>query len=530
MTVPPKTKDDETPDPTLTFQSTGNAEFDKLIFNLSEDNKDQYVKKLAKLGLELKVPSTATGANETVQTADGNLNITVHLKKPHGHVNYAFFAVTINQPTAAQPTDTNEQSGNTLQYGTFHSASTNTGDPQTCISIRWDPYGRLFDSVSLEPMGYDRLTKEGLKIPVTLLDQDKKKPLIGGLINPQTPEWDGMFNFPVPPGTYYLTIEPPTTHQFIANPHLDPNYSKAYSRLYKPDKPIVEKAGQAKQKDIPLDPGSNTPYKSKIRFMSSPEVVNLGQDTKYEGYVSHPLSKVKFVGLTTGTVYQTVTADEFGYFQLVIPNSNVPSEAIKLVPKKVDITKLASVPGFFPSLASLFQVYAQDTEEGDGDAATIQPVLTFVEGYAYDNTNKVIPNAKVRVKVEWSGQTYYETQADQNGFFRIEPAYLPKFSYYLEFTSPISSVVTVMKTSDFVDKNSQYLSENKINLMAATKNGQSLLPTTPVSPTAAAQPTPIVASSSANLALTFVILLILFGIVGAVLVYIKKKGSMTNLP
>ncbi len=533
MTVPPKSKAGETPDQSRTIQSTGNGDFDQKIFNLSDANKNQYVDKLAALGLEVKVPFDATGANQTVQTTDGNLSVKIHLKNADGHVNYAFFAVTINEPTNSGPTLASNQTGNTLQYGTFNFTSADNGDPQKCISIRWDPYGRVFDSVSLEPM---------LGVKVTLLDENKE--LVNGtdvaLVNPQKTETDGMFNFPVPSGTYYLGVVPPVTHLFVADPHLDPNYTKAYSNLYKPDRKIVEKEGQVKQKDVPLDPGTNSPYHSTIQMMSY-NVVNLGTDTKFEGYVSHPLSIVKLVGAQSGNIYKTVNADEFGAWEVVIPNASLPSnEAINLVPSKVDITKLAGVPKFLQNLTRYLgfltnklsiEVNAQTVGEGEGKAVSVQPILTYVEGYAYNGNGTIIPNATVRVKVTWSGQTYYETKADQTGFFTIGPSNVPNFAYFLEFRSPLSSVVTVMNTSDFVSKNSKYLSENKINLMAATKNGQSLIPSptsVPPSPTVTSNNPLTAGTSQMSLILTLVILLVLFAIAGAVLMYIKKKELPPN--
>ncbi len=140
---------------------------------------------------------------------------------------------------------------------------------QTEFCRKNDPFGIVFDSQSLEPLP---------NIKVTIFDKNKNKYFLPGLTNPQTTLADGLFNFLVEPGVYYLSTSLPDGYKFIANPNLHPNYVKIYHKIdgtnsiYKPDEPVAElidtpeevAAGKPdmEHRDIPLDPGAGAPYNS----------------------------------------------------------------------------------------------------------------------------------------------------------------------------------------------------------------------------------------------------------------------------
>ncbi|MBI4009051.1 carboxypeptidase regulatory-like domain-containing protein, partial [Candidatus Roizmanbacteria bacterium] len=373
--------------------------------------------------------------------------------------------------------------------------------------------------------------------------------ILKGLLNPQKTEVDGQFNFSVAikPGTtrtFYLDPIPlaPLTHTFTATPNLHPNYSKAYSDLYKPDEAIVEAAGIPEHRDIPLDPGGGAPFRSTPEVITI-DSVNFGSQTRYEGTISHPLSIVTLVGKNSQEVARA-TADKNGAWEIVLDNAKIPQDSsLQVNIIKVDITTLASkskntnlaafknfVTKFLQNVGFLNgQVLAQDT------TAEFQPILSYVEGYAYDSSGQVIPNAIVKIKLEMSDSVYYQTNADEKGFFTLLSRNLPILTYYLEFTHPVSGKSTVMSTSEFVQKNQSYLAENNVNLMTASKNGQSVNPTIPVTNTQSQNlaPTVPVASTNSqlNLILTLVVLVVILGVAGGVLLYIKKKETQpTNLP
>ncbi|OGK13884.1 hypothetical protein A3B40_05500 [Candidatus Roizmanbacteria bacterium RIFCSPLOWO2_01_FULL_37_16] len=519
LCVPPVMTGGQTP--TNYKCTTGNSEYDRLVFNSDRS------KSILPLTMELPKGSSPP---QKIQAAGGNLDLIAHLSEAQGHVSYAFFGVTINEPSLVSG-----QRADTIQYATFQFEQ----NPAQCVSIRWDPYGRVFDSQSLEPMR---------GVMVRLLNAKKSLVIQKGLLNPQRTEADGQFNFfvAIKPGgqrTFYIDPVPAKTHTFTDAPNLHPNYVKVYSDLYKPNEPIIEAAGIPEHRDIPLDPGTNPPYRSKPVLMAMASL-NLGNVTKFEGLISHPFSWVSLVGKITGGEISRVRADKFGAWEILLPNSVIPqNEALKVRITKVDLTTLSqkspnktfsksvyqfllrAIRGVFDSVSS--KVSAQEEAPTDTDGE-FQPILTYVEGFARDQDGNVLPFATVNVKLEMSDNLYYQTTADENGFFSILPQNLPIFVYYLEFESPDLVRPVKMTTEEFSQKNEEHLRENNVNLMEATKNGQSLLPTTPPSPASeTVSPTPSAKPLFANDQQSFIIiiltLVVLLGVAGGVLIYIRKK-------
>ncbi|OGK16714.1 hypothetical protein A2774_00245 [Candidatus Roizmanbacteria bacterium RIFCSPHIGHO2_01_FULL_39_12c] len=502
--------------------TTGNSDFDRLIFGTDLTGTVS--------PLSFEVPKGVTPP-QTIQAIGDKIDTVIHLSHAQGHVNYAFFGVSVNEPQL-QPGQ-----GSTIQYGTFQFQQ----DPTGCTSIRWDPYGRVFDSQSLEPI-------QG--VSVTLLNKDKQFASMPGLRNPEVTERDGAFNFfvDVPddqPQTFYLRpyALPPLTHAFSDTPNLHPNFTKAYFDIYKPDEPIIEAPGFPEHRDIPLDPGTNPPFTSTPKDMSYSSV-RLGSWVRYEGVVSHPLSIVTLAGKLSLKEYARTTADKLGGWTILMPINKVPhSESLKTEIIKVDIASLVknSPASLLSSLLEKLRSFiagevSAQPQDSVGGGAEFDPILTYVEGYARDKNGDVIANATVRVKLEMSDGVYYETKADDNGFFIINPENLPIFAYYLEFSSPDVVSLTKNATSEFVQNNEEHLTANNVNLMAATINGESLIPTeSPQDLTQAEQPPPeeseqpFIAGENTNLILTLVAVIVLLGAAGGVLLYIKKKSGAGDI-
>ena len=208
--------------------TTGNKESDKIVFGTDLTGT------VAPLTFEVPKGTTPPQA---VQAVGDKIDLTIRLNHAEGHVSYAFFGVSINEPTFTPG------EASTIQYSTFEFQQ----DPTGCTSMRWDPYGRVFDTQSLEPI---------TGVSVTLLDKNKQVAVIPGIRNPEITERDGVYNFfvNIPEGqteTFYLrpVALPPLTHTFSATPNLHPNYIKAYYDIYKPDDPIIEAAGFPEHRD-----------------------------------------------------------------------------------------------------------------------------------------------------------------------------------------------------------------------------------------------------------------------------------------
>lgn len=124
--------------------------------------------------------------------------------------------------------DNNTGHAGTQQLGTFNfDRNYNT----TCIKIKWDPNGTVFDIGSLRPI-------EGVK--VTLLhknkansfDPVKASDIFNGLENPQVTSNDGKYAFYVPDGTYKLKLEKEGYQPVFDVASISKKVSDAYPQLY----------------------------------------------------------------------------------------------------------------------------------------------------------------------------------------------------------------------------------------------------------------------------------------------------------
>jgi len=342
-----------------------------------------------------------------------------------------------------------------------------------------DPYGRIFDAKSLEPIP---------NVSISILDQNKQNLNIPLLTNPQIVKNDGVFNFVVAPGTYYLNPRIPSGYIFANAANINSNYTKAYSQiLSSPEEAIIEKSiKNPEHRDIALDPGTNTPFRStpvKINYGT----MRNGTDMVVIGRVSHPLSIIEF---TQGSnIIGKTTATKYGAFKVTIKNSMIqPDTAIDVTITKVDLTNNANLStksnnlfdSLFITLKSIIspQVIAAISNKS---SFKIDPIPSYLEGLAYDKSSNVVPNAIIYVKLNNSNQIYYQTKADEKGAFKINPSDLPIYAYSIEIKDPKTNVVTKQTTYEFAGKNKKYLSENKVNLMTAIKNGKSLIKKTPTS-------------------------------------------------
>lgn len=212
---------------------------------------------------------------------------------------------------------------------------------QNCVGIPWDPFGRVFDAVSLEPIS---------NVQVSLF-QNKSKQLVSIPDNPTITDDRGVYNiFVEQEDDYYLSVVPPATHLFTQEFTLHPNYSKVYSNVYKlgevfHEAPLPEIIPEnfdfsSYEHDIPLKPKGD-PYKGAIAevFDNSLIQVDLGNLVNYSGRVTFPLAEICLVGQTAGTI-DCINADRYGSFSLSIDKLLVPQEFLEIKVNKVDLTKL----------------------------------------------------------------------------------------------------------------------------------------------------------------------------------------------
>lgn len=491
--------------------TTGNSEYDKIIFNADNTKLFPYTvtieggsKKKISLG---KLQATATVTTQGLAGGLAFYGVTIGEdnllvgKGPAQKLAVAPFSDLVTTEcvaiswTTVLPTPTpvpvvnNNDDGDDCFRGAGRTCQTRE---EFWAHERWDPFGIVFDSQSLEPLP---------NVKVTILDKNKNKYYLPGLTNPQTTLADGLFNFLVEPGVYYLSILLPTNYAFSANPNLHQNYIKIYHKLdgtnsiYKPDEPIAEIIDTPEEveigkpnmehRDIPLDPGASKPYEGEPSTIAY-KIAREGIITKVDGKVSHPFTDVTFS--QGGNLIVKVKTDRFGFYVAEFNNTNIdPDEDVSVLYTKADLRtinfiQIVSKPNsrfnFFANLIPEVQAQSTLRITSSKEAFKLSPIFPYIEGYAYDQNNKIQPNATVRIKLKMNNANIYETKADNNGYFKILPKNTPIFPYYLEIV-PVGGGLISYTPSEFAGQNKKYLSENKINLAEGTKNDKPVVSGSP---------------------------------------------------
>lgn len=496
---------------------------------------------------------------------DGKLDVVIASYTPTATWHH-FFLVT--------PVISEEMGGgaSTVKYSAFEGQKV----VEKCAMVHWDPKGRVFDAKTLEPIP---------NVVVYLLTHPKGE-IVDKIRNPEITKEDGMFNFFVPSGWYKLAPTPPASYKIAKDINqIHPNYkliytNEAYKNITQADSPFFEPEGKLLEIDIPLESQTTSHSAKIIKEMENPTAIlnKPYNKTRYLGRVSHPFTVINILGHTTNNLITKVRADKYGAWEVSIPNEKIPQneplvfEYIKEDLTRNDLEQIIKQPlGFNPKqfsqfsllinkiFSKLLSIFSKSiTAESLGklsetnysftsivkSKSSVDPIFPYLEGYAYDEKGNVIPNALVMVKLKMSNKVYYQTKADEKGFFQISKEYLPIFEYYLEFQPQNKTTTIRQSTAEFAKKNQDYLSKNKINLMTATKNNQPIIVTpsskksSSVSPTTNLFPqikeetstkkiTPLPSSSQSSsinwVLLGIVILLILVTIVIFLVFFLRQK-------
>lgn len=388
--------------------------------------------KLATLGLKLNPePVHFLLVNEGNPVRAVNNEIKVHAGGSSPKASQVRFYGVFFQDIPAKFTG---QGGQQQGSFTFEGA---TGD---CASILWDPYGKVFDSVSLEPL---------LGATINLLNQNKTLYKQLGIQNPQITSVDGEYSYYVSNGTYYLSPSKINYRFPLIQSDINSNYTKAYSDIYFSQESFIEN-NEIVHKDIPLFPLSK-PYES------APSIVEYGtlripetSALRIEGKVSHPLTVVKFT--QQGQSLAQVSADKSGFFSVDIPDQSINNNSpIKTQLIKVDLRTNKQTAAINSSLV-------------------VEPILSELKGYVYDNNNLVIPHAQVNLRLRMSDAIYYSSEADANGYFEIPAAQIPIFSYYLEYVNPVNSNKLTQSSIQFSSHGS--IHNKPVNMVNSSNTSQ----------------------------------------------------------
>ncbi len=324
-----------------------------------------------------------------------------------------------------------------------------TPTPQPPPPVRRDPYGIVFDSVSLEPLP---------QVEVTLLGEKKFFYDDPEVPNPVNTKENGKFSFLPPNGTYYLNVK--------RNSYVFPSLNKSitdpkYSEFYYGD-PIVV-FDKIEHRDIPVDPiDPKNPFHSPPQITSS-FIYTTGQFTEIYGEVSHPgsLIEAKQKNITIASAYSS----NRGFFKIVIENSlideKLPIDLIAIKPKPRAYNDILA------SFSKLFQAYAQSPTDLVSQPVRLMPIITNLQGYALDTDGKPVPGAEVRLIDRVTGGTLSILQADLNGYFTVSDEDSSRVPYYIEIRKPLGKKPEVLwepkdLLAEKVDSaTSEYASTNK---------------------------------------------------------------------
>lgn len=393
-----------------------------------------------------------------------------------GHVAYAFFAVSKLSEKEPNPIITR---GSEIEIGTdqslkqadieFTQESFNpTGAPNVgkkCLGVFWDPYGRVFDSISFEPLNADEARVQVLDENGVYVDIPSNNVLIDQL---------GKYNiFLEKDGYYTLGVTSLKEHEYI-NTKIDQRHMALYYKTYVPGDPaFYEKASAPQRIDIPVVP-KGKPYQRKIEVMYIDQKLVTDNNENYvllEFRTSHPLTVVRINVLGEKPICEQTgesQTDKNGFCTLVIPQLRYPQTGLQLTLLKDKKYYLYGVD------IGQYDLQSMNNNQSSMDAATttlnLNPILQTIEGYAYDVQGNMLPNAIVEVKFKIDNTRIVSTRADRTGFFSIPKKYLPPFEYYLEFTDVRTKEKTIQSTSIFIKNNLHYLTDQRINLMERLPN------------------------------------------------------------
>lgn len=437
------------------------------------------------------------------------------------------------------------------QQGTFSfETQTNMKD---CVSISWDPYGRVFDSQTLEPIpnaSVELLKKRDDGSFSQLLSKE----ILGGAIeNPYGTKENGYYSFVIPDGTYKLSV----FQQNYVFPNdvgmLNPGYTKAYSELYPQQTglEIVQK-GSILHRDIPLDPktvGMNYPIKLIEYFYNLDKPTN---KAILEGMMSHPLTRIRLYSikptgpslvLTRYKLLKTIQADRYGKFTTQIDQSAFePTEVFgDMEFEKVDLTKSSSsTKNILKKIFSLLfgSLYTVEAAQSSISVVRFNPILNSLKGYAYDASKNILPHANVGIYLSYSNKPFYQMRTDEKGYYEVPSERLPDSPYDIKYSTVIGGT-QITSTSKFIAQNNMYLEQNNINLNtnrvspkknsgSSSNSGKTYLPTKK-------EGTNVGSTSSGKqnrFILLFIVIILLFLIAGAGgllgFYLIKKQRSLTN--
>lgn len=357
---------------------------------------------------------------------------------------------------------------------------------ELCNGVSWDPEGIAYDAQTGQPINDVSLAIEYSAIkagPFSKAISGIGEILPPGTLNPMLTALSGFYRFYGEEG-YYIITPQSSAYEHMKKGGI--SISQAVATLYRSNlnyyadsEPIFEKAGVLTTKHIPmiLKAGMSRPPFT-LQLLSSVISPTQNGDIRIAGNTNGPATIVLEIcsnlsGIPNCRPFKEYAPGKGG----PVPNNNfeysilAPQEElnagesfqISLKPYTISANRTQSsglINSFITWVASIVpEVSAQE----DGTVRfIIEPIPTYLEGYAYDENGAVIPNAIVGVYVSFSPAPIYQMQANEQGYFQITSEYLPNDQYTVKYTKTDSSDI-VLSTSQFLAQNNEFMIVESVN-------------------------------------------------------------------
>jgi len=409
--------------------------------------------------------------------ADAEGNIFIATAQSHTLVGseHSFYGLQVLSDDAMNQ---NEAFRNSLKLAVFAEIETIEPSATNCTTVFWDPYGKIIDSLRLEPISGAGILLRNLNAFGQVVNTSV--PNNPAFRNPDQTDEFGDYNFTVNPGVYFLSPSHPS-FTFPSDPTAissalsalavkDPNQEYiARDKVYNnSEEQIIETQGESQRRDIIMTP-------KDPNYPGTPPVIlyaeNLRNDNgqMVRGRVSHPKSVIKiYVG--NNQVGQT-EASWKGAFSITIPSEvfNSNSGELQIVAEKVPLTqtKRPTTPLLNLFARIIKQALAQETTTSRPYKLSMVPVR--LTGFVFDPKLQVKPNSVVKLKIPSMGNlTYSQTKADEDGFIDVSSTNLPPFDFVIAIEDPDEPNESYQLTiDDFKKTNSILYEETNTNIYNA---------------------------------------------------------------
>ena len=373
-----------------------------------------------------------------------------------------------------------------VQFSTFPFVE----DPESCVAVYWDPEGFVFDAQTLEPVA-------GAEIRIKD-DKGERLPSRPGFSDTVITDVDGSYFFYVQAGKYQLYPSHPEYEFPVSLGDINENYSNQYRcdfeniDIYNDYYVFEEKEGEVTRCDIVLKRRSAKTGADEGLLLDKPDdsmaqeqsakinMRRLGEYASsnfvlYRFKVSRPDIQVRMYYLNQKgeKVYIGRSRKESDtVWVITVLRSELATAAENSAYLRYEVfdpNERKAGLNFLNLLQRLFEkLISQVQAQQDSDRIPIH--LRFIQGYAYDYKGQKLGFAKISLMLRADDREVLSVRADEKGFFYIPPQFIPPFPYYLKITA--GDKVYEYDTNSFLDKNRDYLKEEKLDLIRARIKGK----------------------------------------------------------